>query len=158
MGLPAFVLVKTLAPGYFAREDTRTPVAIAVVCLAVNIALSLALIGPLGHVGIALASTLSSWLNAGLLAFVLARRGHLRGDARLYRRAPRVAASAVAMASRRVARRAARLEPWFAGGEATRAAALALVVGLGLALFALAARLSGAVGGGDFKGLLARNR
>ena len=157
VGLPAFVLVKTLAPGYFAREDTRTPVAIAVLCLAVNIVLSLALIGPLGHVGIALASTLSSWLNAGLLAFVLARRGHLRGDARLYRRVPRVAAAAVAMAVG-VWLVAARLEPWFAGGEATRAAALVLVVGLGLALFALAARLSGAVGRGDFEGLLARNR
>lgn len=156
-GLPAFVLVKTLAPGFFAREDTRTPVAIAVLCLAVNVALSLALIGSLAHVGIALASTLSSWLNAGLLAFVLMRRGHLRGDSRLYRRAPRVMAATAAMAAV-VWFAAARLEPWFAAGEATRAAALAVVVGLGLALFALAARLSGAVRRGDLADALTRAR
>ena len=67
-GLPAFVLIKVLVPGYFARQDTRTPVRIAILCLVVNVALNLALMGPLAHVGIALATTLAGWLNVGLLA------------------------------------------------------------------------------------------
>lgn len=142
-GLPAFVLVKMLAPGFFAREDTRTPVAIAVLCLTVNVALSLALIGALAHVGIALASALSSWLNAALLAAVLARRGHLRSDARLRRRVPRMALAAAAMAAG-VWLAAGALAPWFAAGLPWKAAGLAILVALGVGLFAAAARLSGA--------------
>ena len=143
-GLPAFALVKVLAPGCFAREDTRTPVAVAALCLAVNVALSLALSRPLAHVGIALASAVSSWLNAGLLALALARRGHLRGDARLRRRLPRMILATAAMAAG-IRLAAEALAPWFDAGEAARAAALAVVVGLGVVLFALAARASGAV-------------
>ena len=149
-GLPAFVLVKALAPGYFAREDTRTPVKIAVGCLVVNVALSLALVGPLAHVGIALASAVSSWLNAALLAAGLVRRRHLRLDSRLRRRLPRMALAAAAMAV--VVRLAAdALAPWFAGGPAAAAAALAAVVALGVGLFALAAQLSGAARLGDLR-------
>ncbi|WGF88805.1 murein biosynthesis integral membrane protein MurJ [Marinivivus vitaminiproducens] len=90
LGLPAFVLIKVLAPGFFARQDTRTPVIIATACLLSNIALVYVLIGPLLHVGIALASAISNSLNAVLLAVVLARRGHLVIDARLRRRLPRI--------------------------------------------------------------------
>ena len=86
MGLPAYVLVKVLAPCFFAREDTATPVKIAVVALAANIALILALIGTLEHVGIALATALGAWLNAGLLGWRLHRLGllHQGGFGSLY--------------------------------------------------------------------------
>ena len=155
-GLPAFVLVKVLAPAFFAREDTRTPVKIAVLCLAANVALSLALIGPLAHVGIALASAASSWLNTALLAAALARRGHLRLDARLRRRLPRMALAAAAMAAGvRIA--CDRLAPWFAAGLPASAAALAAAVVLGIALFTLAAALLGATRPGDLRPLLAKS-
>jgi putative peptidoglycan lipid II flippase len=65
LGVPAYVLVKVLAPGFFARQDTTTPVIIAGVCVAINIAFSLALMGPLKHIGIALAQAISSWANDG---------------------------------------------------------------------------------------------
>ena len=97
-GLPAYVLIKVLAPGFFAREDTRTPVQIAVVCLAANVVFVLLLIGPLQHVGIALATVLSSWLNAVLLGWMLYRRGLFRLDDRLKHRLPRIVVAGIAMA------------------------------------------------------------
>ena len=84
-GLPAYVLIKVLGPGFFAREDTVTPVKIAALCVAINLGLNLLLMGPLLHVGIALATAISAWINVGLLLLVLRRRGHLRLDARLRR-------------------------------------------------------------------------
>ena len=75
-GLPAYVLIRVLQPGYFAREDTVTPTIFAGISVVANIALSLLLFPSLVHVGIAIATSASSWLNAVLLAVFLARRGH----------------------------------------------------------------------------------
>nr|WP_281177202.1 murein biosynthesis integral membrane protein MurJ [Marinobacterium profundum] len=74
-GVLAFMLIKVLAPGFFARQDTRTPVRIAVIAMVVNMVLNLILIWPLDHVGLALATTLSAFLNAGLLLRGLLREG-----------------------------------------------------------------------------------
>jgi len=74
-GLVAFMLIKILAPGYFARQDTRTPVKIGIIAMVANMALNLALIWPLQHAGLALATSLSAWLNAGLLYMGLRRSG-----------------------------------------------------------------------------------
>ncbi|MFC3853862.1 murein biosynthesis integral membrane protein MurJ [Salinispirillum marinum] len=76
-GLVAFMLVKVLAPGFFSRQDMKTPVKIALAALVANIVFNLILIWPLAHVGLALATTLSAWLNAGLLAAGLHRAGLL---------------------------------------------------------------------------------
>lgn len=80
IGLPAFVLVKVLSPGFFAREDTKTPVWCAGAGMVVNIVLNLILMQFLGHVGIALATGLAAWVNGGALAVILHRRGHLEAD------------------------------------------------------------------------------
>ena len=77
-GLPAFVLIRVLQPGYFAREDTVTPTIFAAISVAVNIALSLLLFPSLQHTGIAVATSASAWGNAIMLAVVLARRNHFR--------------------------------------------------------------------------------
>ncbi|WP_083928469.1 murein biosynthesis integral membrane protein MurJ [Marinobacterium rhizophilum] len=77
-GVLAFMLVKVLAPGFFARQDTRTPVRIAVIAMVVNMVLNLILIWPLAHVGLALATSLSAFLNAGLLLRGLLREGVFR--------------------------------------------------------------------------------
>jgi len=71
------VLIKVLAPGYYARQDTRTPVRVAVIAMGSNVVLNLLLVGPLAHAGLALASALSAWLNAGLLYRGLRRDGVL---------------------------------------------------------------------------------
>ncbi len=66
-GLPAFALVRPLVSAYYAVQDTKTPVRVGVVCLIVYVVTGVALMRPLDHVGLALATTVSSWVNAGLL-------------------------------------------------------------------------------------------
>lgn len=75
LGLVAFMLIKVLAPGYFARQDTRTPVKIGIIAMISNMVLNLILVWPLQHAGLALATSLSAWLNAGLLYLGLRRDG-----------------------------------------------------------------------------------
>ncbi len=98
LGLPAYVLNKALTPGFFGRHDTKTPVIASSVSLVFNIAINIALMKSMGHVGIALGTTVSAWINAGMLTVILHRRGHLKADARLKRRLPRIVAACVAMA------------------------------------------------------------
>ena len=74
IGLSAFMLIKVLAPGFYARQDVRTPVRIGVIAMVANMVFNLILVVPLhmslkmGHVGLALATALAAWVNAGLLA------------------------------------------------------------------------------------------
>jgi len=75
LGLLSFILIKVLAPGFYARQDTRTPVRIGVIAMAVNMGLNLALVFPLAHAGLALATTVSASLNAYLLYRTLRRLG-----------------------------------------------------------------------------------
>ncbi|MEJ2576090.1 MAG: murein biosynthesis integral membrane protein MurJ, partial [Gammaproteobacteria bacterium] len=81
VGLLAFILIKVLAPGYYARQDTKTPVKIAVAAMATNMVLNLSFIWTLAHAGLALATSLAAYLNAGLLLRGLLRAGVLRPDA-----------------------------------------------------------------------------
>jgi putative peptidoglycan lipid II flippase len=73
-GLPAFVLIKVLAPGFYARQDTRTPVRVGVIAVLINIALNIIIVVPwvyLGipgpHAGLATSTTLAAYFNAALL-------------------------------------------------------------------------------------------
>src|SRR5439155_8751235 len=66
-GLPAYVLIKVLKPAFYAREDTTTPFRYAVAAMIANIVLGLILFSILGFVGIAMATSLASWLNLALL-------------------------------------------------------------------------------------------
>jgi len=84
-GLLGFTLVKVLAPGYFARQEPRQPVRFALVALAVNIVLNITLVvpwvrsgAPGPHAGLALATSISALLNAGLLYRGLLKAGILR--------------------------------------------------------------------------------
>ncbi|KXJ32833.1 murein biosynthesis integral membrane protein MurJ [Pseudomonas sp. HUK17] len=73
VGLLGIILVKVLAPGFYAQQNIKTPVKIAIFTLAVTQVLNLILIGPLQHVGLALAIGLAACLNAGLLFWQLRR-------------------------------------------------------------------------------------
>lgn len=144
IGLPAYVLVKSLAPGFFAREDTATPVKVAGVAVVVNVVLALVLMKPFGPMGIALASSLAAWANVVLLAWVLARRGGLKPDARLKRRTAGILGASALMALGLVA--AMLLLPGFETLPlyARIAGLLGLVLGGGV-VFLVAARLFGAI-------------
>jgi putative peptidoglycan lipid II flippase len=82
VGLLGFMLIKVLAPGYYARQNTRTPVRIAVIAMLVNMTFNLILVWPLAHVGLALATSISALTNAALLARGLQREGIFRPDNR----------------------------------------------------------------------------
>ena len=157
VGLPAYVLVKVLAPGFFARQDTTTPVRIAIGCVAINLVLNLTLIHVLAHVGIALATAISAWVNALTLAWVLHRRGHHAMDERLRGRILRILLASAGMAA----------VLWLAlfgladavhGAPAERIAALAALVVGGLAAYAAFAMATGAAVPADLRSLLARRR
>jgi len=75
IGLPGFILIKVLAPGFYARQNTSTPMRIAVASIVINIVLSLALVGFLKHTGLALAISISALCNAAMLYHVLRREG-----------------------------------------------------------------------------------
>jgi len=75
LGLIGFMMIKVLAPGYFARQDTRTPVRVGIIALVANLVMNLALVVPLKHAGLALATSLAAFINAGLLYRGLRREG-----------------------------------------------------------------------------------
>ena len=96
LGIPAFLLVKVFAAGFFARHDTSTPVKIAIIAVVSNIFISLLLLHTMQHTGIALSNSLALWINAILLFFQLRRR-HFIGDRKLTRSIPRLLLAAVGM-------------------------------------------------------------
>ncbi len=157
VGLPAYVLVKGLAPSYFAREDTVTPVKIAVVALVANVVISLALMGPFKHLGIATALAASSWINAMLLAWVLKRRGHWRPDERFKRRLPRMVVASVVMGAALYGSTIA-LNDLLQAGIGLRIMAVALLVVGGLAVYGLTALLTGAATKEDLARILNRSK
>ncbi|MFT5410438.1 MAG: putative peptidoglycan lipid II flippase [Verrucomicrobiales bacterium] len=95
MGLPGYVLIKVLQPGYFAREDTKRPMKMAGITVAVNIIVSLMLFPVFRHVGVAVATAVAAWVNVLLLAVGL--RGFWKMDAKLLRKLPRVVLASVLM-------------------------------------------------------------
>lgn len=136
VGVLAFMLIKVLAPGYFARQDTRTPVRIGIIAMVANMVFNLALVWHLEHVGLALATSLSAWLNAGLLWRGLRRE-------QVYRPRPGwrlmgfrfvVAGATMGLALAWLMR---QTDVWISGGLGERAGWLALLVCGGAAAYFL---------------------
>lgn len=156
-GLPAFSITKVFQPGFYAREDTRTPMRFAIVSVVINIVASLLLSRVMGHVGIALATSLAAWANAGLLAVTLSRRGLFALDERSRKRLPRIVLSGLLMGGLLLA------GSWLLRGNyAEHAGFIAaawgltlLVAGGALVYFALA-HLTGAMRLGELKSMLKR--
>jgi len=144
-GLPAYVLVKVLTPGFFARKDTRTPVQIAAVVLGASILLNVVLIFvlDLGIVALAATAAATSWLNCALLYGVLRARGHFRLPAALWWRLARQLACAVAMAALLLWLREA-LADRFAGSTGDRLLGIGALVAGGMAVYFGLAWLTGA--------------
>ena len=143
IGLPSYVLVKVLTPGFYARQDTRTPVRYAMVSMGVNLALNVALIWPLAHMGPPLATALASTVNVAMLYGTLVRRGHFIADARLRHRAWRLGLAAVTMGIVLWVTQG-RLTPYVHGSAIVRAGALAVLVGAGGLVYAIACVALGA--------------
>ena len=137
VGLPALVVAKVLAPGYFARQDTASPFRYAAASAAVNCAFGLATFWWLGHVGLALAVSVAAAVNATLLLRGLLRRGDYAPTAALWR-----TLAAAAVASGLMAALLAWLSPpaqwWLTAGMGGRIRELALAVLAGLLAYFLA--------------------
>jgi putative peptidoglycan lipid II flippase len=144
-GLPAYVLIRVLQPGFFAREDTLTPTWFAGISAAINIACSLLLFPSLQHVGIAIATSLAAWANAVLLAVWLKRRGHFSLPRADWRRHGLILVSALVMAAV-LWGLALALAPFF-GARAplgVQLVALAVLVAAGAGLYFALVHLTGA--------------
>jgi putative peptidoglycan lipid II flippase len=145
LGLPAYVIIKVLHPSFFAREDTKTPMIFAAVAMVANVALSFTLFELIGATGIAIAATLSGWINVALLVVALKQRGEFALD-EPFRRALLGILLATACMGIAVFAMMRVLDPYFApsNGIPTQAAALIALVASGLIVYLASAELLGA--------------
>jgi len=157
VGLPAFVLVKVLAPGFYAHRDTATPVKVAVAAVSVNFALTLVLMQFLAHVGVAIALSAAGWVQALTLLILLARHGHFRLDRRASSNIPRIAVAALGMAAVLVALRLL-LAPALTGSAPLRLGALAGLVAAGLFSFGALILALGVTDWRELRSQLVRSR
>ncbi|MDE0945160.1 MAG: murein biosynthesis integral membrane protein MurJ [Alphaproteobacteria bacterium] len=157
VGLPAYVLVKVLGPAFFARRDTRTPVLVGIAAVLVNLILNLILMQYMAHAGLALATAIAAWLNVGLLAWILYRRGDLVADPRLVQRLGSAIGAALVMAAVLWWLKGYLAAP-FLDGEVQRISALAALVVAGLLSYAIAAIVFRAVRLPELQNLLSRRR
>ena len=143
-GLPAYVIVKILNPGFFAREDTRTPVWCALAALLFNIALNVWVVRRFGIVGLAAATACSASLNCLLLYAMLHKRGWFRFTAKLGGRVARQILASAAMGAL-LWWLTPLLEPYYSGGVLDRVWSLALLVAAGGTAFFAVAWATGAL-------------
>jgi putative peptidoglycan lipid II flippase len=154
-GVPAYVLIKVLTPGFYARSDTKTPLRLALWSMLVNLIGNLILIWPLAHIGVGVATAISAWVNVALLWFTLRKRGHIEVDSRLRQKIWRIVLAAICMG----------IALWFGNemiedslgtGLWRRVAVLSVLVGAGGIVYALAILLFGAYRLSELKALLRR--
>lgn len=143
-GLPAFVLIKVFAPGFYAAQDTKTPFIIATTCVAINLVGNLILMQYYAHVGLAMATSLAGWINALLMGFVLYRRSLFVPDHPLRTRLPRTIFASLLMGAVLIPTHQL-LAPWFDDSLTLRILALVLLVGAGKMTYGATALALGAV-------------
>nr|WP_316651918.1 murein biosynthesis integral membrane protein MurJ [uncultured Gellertiella sp.] len=158
-GLPGFVLNKALTPGFFAREDTKTPMRFTMLAVVVNTVLSIALFPVFAERGIAAAESIAGWISTTLLFITLLRRGHLTIERALVTRAVRVliASAIMAVAARFMAN---YFHAWLEPGVSAlkQAAALGPILFASLALYLVIAYVIGAADFGMLKRTMRRGR
>ena len=157
VGLPSYILVKVLTPGYYARHDTKTPMRFAMISIAVNLVLNVALILPLKHVGPPLATALASTVNVWMLYHTLKKRGHFEPDARLRRRIPRLALASLLMGVA-LFFVAPLIDPFLTGSLVRRLGGLVALVASGAVVYAIACLVTRAFVLDDIKLLTRRTR
>jgi putative peptidoglycan lipid II flippase len=149
LGLPGFMLVKVLAPAFYSRQDTRTPVRVAIRAMLANMVMNALFVVPMvllqvpgAHAGLALATALASYVNAGLLYRHLRRASVYRPHAGWARLLSQILFALAVMAVV-ILWDAPGLDDWSAMGSAERAMRLALRVGAGMVAYLAALRLTG---------------
>ncbi|NBC20174.1 MAG: murein biosynthesis integral membrane protein MurJ [Alphaproteobacteria bacterium] len=160
-GVPAFVLIKVLAPGFFAREDTKTPMRFALVSVVINTLLGAGLFfwlrqqGEPGFPGLALATSAAAWVNAGALFLTLRARGWYRPGPLLARRLASAIMASLGMAFTLVIL-LTRARGWLDGLAPSRFLEALAFIAIGMGVYGLFALWFGAVRPGDIKALARR--
>ncbi len=141
-GLLNFMMIKVLAPGYYSRQDTKTPVRYGMISIASNMVFNIIFAIPFGFVGLAIATSLSAFLNAALLyrGLHLANVYHISKQTLIY--AIKIALAAGLMAFLLINLNADD-QAWIAKGEIQRGLELAKIIGLGGISYLLALFLFG---------------
>lgn len=155
LGLPAYVLVKVLTPGFYARKDVKTPVYIAMSILAASVVANFVLIPVMGIYSLATVTSAGAWLNFLALFVILAVRGHFSMPGWLVSRVARQLVAAAAMGAvlyflQRM------LGDVFTGGLGERVVGLGLIVGTGAVIYFSLAWLIGGIDRDDIKTLFRR--
>lgn len=135
-GILAFMLIKVLAPGYYARQDTKTPVKIGLQAMVVNMVLNLALVVPFAHAGLALATSLSAYYNAFMLYRGLRKLGvyeHQQGWASFLVKLMLANTAMTAVVWLMMGAGA----DWLSWGTWDRAGWMAIIVGAGMAVYVI---------------------
>jgi len=96
-GVPAFVLLRVLQPAFFARQDTRTPMRVSLISVAVNIAGGVGLFFLIGVSGIAMATSLAAWISVAQMSLALRRRETYRPGPRVWSKIARTLAASLAL-------------------------------------------------------------
>lgn len=150
IGLPAFILAKLLGAAFFARHDTATPVRYAIICAVMNTVLALLLSQimkeqGLGHVGIAIATGVTAWVNVVLLTYTLHKRGMLMIDRASFSRAGEIAALSILMGAVLWAASRVVLPYMATAGQLNQLIGVLAVLTLGGTVYATGLLVSGAV-------------
>ena len=144
LGLPAYVLIKVLTPGFFARRDTKTPVYTALASLGINVTGNILLIPIFGVAGLALSGAISAWANCAMLYAILHRRGHFQVEGDLWVRISRIILSAAAMGAT-IWWLSPFGDAYYGAGALARVISIAALCGAGAVVYFALAYLTGAI-------------
>jgi putative peptidoglycan lipid II flippase len=156
-GLPAYVMIKVLAPGFYARKDMKTPVVLTLATLALGVAANFIFIDDVGIAILPLTTSAAAWLNALALYFLLARRGHFRVESWLALRLVRQLAAAVAMGAT-IWLVGVLLSGYFAGSIGQRLLGTIALIGAGAIVYFTLAWITGGMDREDLLVLLRRKK
>ena len=151
-GMPAYVLIRVLQPGFFAQKDTKRPMQYGIVMVSANIILSFLLFPSMGHVGLGISTSIAGWVNVALLLWGL--KSLFRIDRALLKRISRIVLSSVIMALLTLLA-AHFCKHWiYEGMIIQRFIALGVIIGTGISTYALSALLFKATQLSELKGYL----
>ena len=136
LGLPAYVLIRVLQSGFFAQKDTKRPMQYGIVMVITNIILSFLLFPTYKHVGLGIATSVAGWVNVLLLFMGL--RGFFSIDKPLWGKFARIMLASIIMAAI-IVPASYLCRDWITGMIIQRVIALAMIIGSGLSIYALAA-------------------
>ena len=155
LGLPGYVLVKVLTPGFYARRDVRTPVRIAMAVLIGSVPANFALIPLIGIYSLATVTAVGAWINFLALYILLHRRGHFRIDRVTGGRLVKQLAAALAMAGALILLQEP-LAGFFLGSPLERLIGVGALVGTGTAVYFGIAWIVGGMNKEDLQELVSR--